>query len=114
MIDFGTETTISLSDAARLLPRGRRGRPVSISCLLRWIITGARLPSGERVRLEGLRLGGRWVTSMQAIQRFAIRLTPQLDDTPTRAASKGPTTSRTPKKRDAASNRAERRLEAEG
>jgi len=77
MIDLRNETPISLAQAARLLPPGRRGRPVTISCLLRWVLDGVRLPSGERVRLEASRLGGRWLTSVEALQRFADRQTPQ-------------------------------------
>ncbi len=77
-IDLQNETTISLSAAARFLPTGRRGRPVSLSCVLRWVLTGAAGPSGQRVRLEAVRLGGRWITSREALQRFAERLTPHL------------------------------------
>jgi hypothetical protein len=69
MIEFSKEHCFGLSEAARLLPHGRGGNPVSLSSLLRW--------SGERVHLEAVRLGGRWVTSREALQRFAQRLTPQ-------------------------------------
>lgn len=57
------------------LPPGRRGRHVSLSCALRWTLNGVRLPSGEIVRLEAIRLGGRWLTSIEALQRFAERQT---------------------------------------
>ena len=76
MIDLRNETTISLTQAARLLPPGRRGRPVTLSCILRWVLDGVRLASGERVRLEATRMGGRWLTSVEALQRFADRQTP--------------------------------------
>jgi hypothetical protein len=82
MIDLTAETLISLHTAAALLPAGRRGRAVHLSCLLRWILHGAKGPDGGRVRLEGARIGGRWVTSKEAVQRFAERLTPDLDATP--------------------------------
>jgi hypothetical protein len=82
MIDLSTESPLSLNQAARLLPPGRRDRPVSFSCVLRWVLEGAKAPSGELVKLEALRLGGRWVTSRKALQRFAERLTPRLDDNP--------------------------------
>jgi hypothetical protein len=75
-VNLTTEKTLSLSQAARLLPPGRRGRPVTLSCVLRWVLDGVRAPSGEQVRLEALRVGGRWVTSREALQRFAERLTP--------------------------------------
>jgi hypothetical protein len=106
VIDLTTETALSLADAARALPAGRRGRPVTLSCLLRWILRGARSPSGEVVRLGAIRLGGRWLTSKQALQRFAEALTPQLNDTDMRP--------RTPTARQRAIDRAGRELEKLG
>jgi hypothetical protein len=50
--------------------------------VLRWILKGAKAPDGSRVRLEAVRLGGRWFTSREAIQRFAAALTPRVDDEP--------------------------------
>jgi hypothetical protein len=76
MIDLSTESPLSLNQAARLLPAGRRNRPVSLGCVLRWVLHGAKAPSGALVRLEALRLGGRWITSREALQRFAEALTP--------------------------------------
>jgi hypothetical protein len=80
MIDISSETIISLRQAARSLPPGRRGRPVTLSCLLRWVLSGVRTPTG-RVCLEAIRMGGRWLTSREALQRFAERLTPEPQDT---------------------------------
>src|SRR5215471_407670 len=80
MIDLRNETILSLAAAARNLPPGRRGRPVTLSCILRWVLDGVRLKSGQKVRLEAVRLGGRWITSMEALQRFAIAQTPQPED----------------------------------
>ena len=62
------ETTLGLAEAARSLPAGRKGRRPHLSTLLRWILEGVRGPRGERVRLEGLRLGSRWITSKEALQ----------------------------------------------
>jgi hypothetical protein len=76
MIDLTTETTLSLNQAARLLPPGRRNRPVSFACVFRWVTQGAKGPTGELVKLEAIRVGGRWLTSRQALQRFGERLTP--------------------------------------
>jgi hypothetical protein len=106
-IDLTTETTVSLSQAARLLPPGRRGRPVTLSCLLRWVLDGVKTPSGELVRLEALRLGGRWVTSREALQRFAEALTPRL-------AGDRPRTPRTPTTRQRAAESAARELDRLG
>jgi len=61
MIDLKTETLLTLSQAAALLP----GRP-STASLWRWRKKGAR---GRR--LESLVLGGKVFTSVEALQRFA-------------------------------------------
>jgi len=78
-IELANEKTISLMAAARLLPPGRRGRPVCLSTILRWILNGALLPSGERLRLEAVRCGGRWITSVEALERWCAKQTPDLD-----------------------------------
>lgn len=70
---------VYLSAAARLFPSHRRGRPVSGSCLYRWITEGVRLDDGQRLRLEAARIAGRWVTSRAAIKRFIERQTPRCD-----------------------------------
>jgi len=106
-IDLSSERTISLAAAARLLPPGRRGRPVNLSTLLRWVLDGVKLPDGKRVRLEGVRLGNRWITSVEALERFAARQTPDLDDDQ-------PKLSRTPTARQRASERAAKALEQAG
>jgi hypothetical protein len=103
MIDLSSESTLSLAQAARLLPAGRKGRPVTLSCVLRWVLRGAKAPDGKVVRLEALRLGGRWLTSREALQRFAERLTPQVE-----SQSQLP---RTPDQRQRASERAAKQLE---
>jgi len=81
VIDSTNEALIGLDEAARLKPPSRSGKRTHASTILRWILNGSRAPDGERVRLEGLRLGGKWVTSREAIQRFAERLTPNLSTT---------------------------------
>jgi hypothetical protein len=106
MIDLTNETSLSLAQAARLLPTGRGGRPVTLSCLLRWVLRGARSPSGEIVRLGAVRLGGRWITSREALQRFADALTPKLNDAEAKP--------RTQAARERASDRAGRELEKLG
>jgi hypothetical protein len=102
-----TETLVTFLEAARRLPPGRRGRPVSSSCVYRWTRDGIRGPDGQRVCLEAVRIGGRWLTSLEAMQRFAERLTPQLDAGPAPAP-------RSPAARQRASERAEKLLEKEG
>jgi len=107
LIDVQTEKLISLKEASRILPTGRRGQPFHISCLLRWILVGANRYDGERVRLDGVRIGARWVTSKEALARFAEQLTPASTDA-------APAPPRTPLARTRAVNCASRRLEADG
>ncbi|NLF06866.1 MAG: DUF1580 domain-containing protein [Pirellulaceae bacterium] len=77
MIDTQTETIITLTEAARLLPRRRAGRPVHVSCLYRWAQIGCR-----GVRLEIVQIGGTKCTSREAMQRFFGRLTAQANGQP--------------------------------
>jgi hypothetical protein len=62
MIDIATETLLSLRDAAARIPSSRGGRPTHAATIFRLI---------QDRKLEGIRLGGRWVTSLEALQRYA-------------------------------------------
>jgi hypothetical protein len=66
MIDIKTETLLNLPDAARRIPSSRGGKPTHPATVCRLIQSG---------KLEGIRLGGRWVTSLEALQRYADRET---------------------------------------
>ena len=78
MIDITAERVLSLTQAARLLPRRRRGRKPSPSTLYRWAKRGLR-----GVRLETVRVGGTLCTSVEALNRFFA----ELDGAATRACS---------------------------
>src|SRR5262245_19897199 len=78
MLDLTSEPLLPLAAATKLVPPARRGRRTHFSTILRWVTRGVALPDGQVVRLEGIRLGGRWFTSHQALQRFAERQTPKL------------------------------------
>ena len=69
VVDVLGEETLTLAEAAKALPRLRRGRKIHVSTLYRWISRGLR-----GVRLEAVKLGGTLVTSKEALQRFAERL----------------------------------------
>jgi hypothetical protein len=75
MIDITAEQPITMREAARLYGSSRDGRPTHVSTIVRHIVRGTRLRSGEIVRLEGARIGGKWVTTRQSIQRYVERLT---------------------------------------
>ncbi len=69
------EQPVPLSKVPQLFPAlGRKGN-LSFSTVYRWVTKGLKVPSGKRVRLEASRLGGGWVTTMEAIDRFVDRLT---------------------------------------
>jgi hypothetical protein len=107
VIDFTTEKPLSLAEAAKLVPPARSGKRCHLSTILRWIVKGSRAPDGTIVRLDGIRLGGRWLTSREALQRFSDRLTPRLD-------AKAEAAPRGPGKRRRASERAAKQLQAMG
>jgi hypothetical protein len=70
-----SETLLSLAQASEHLPPFRLGKRVTREAIKLWITRGIRLPDGERLRLEAVRIGGRWVTSLEALARFAERQT---------------------------------------
>jgi hypothetical protein len=74
---------------------------------LRWLTRGVRGPDGSRVYLQGVRVGGRWVTSVEALARFSAALSalPDSDAAPP---------IRTPHQRRAAAERAGRALDRIG
>jgi hypothetical protein len=74
MIDLQSEDVVTLTRAAKLLPKNDRDKPVHVSTLYRWATRGVG-SGGQKVRLETLRLGGVRVTSREALQRFAERVT---------------------------------------
>jgi hypothetical protein len=104
--EIATGLGLSLAQAARRFPPARMGRPVSPSCVWRWIHDGITLPNGTVVHLEGARLAGRWLTSEPAIERFLAGQTPDADP--------APSTIRTPTQRRKASERAARELDRIG
>ena len=61
------EAMLSLADAAKMLPPCRQGRPVSVACILRWILQGSRKASAAFAwRLSGLGAGGSRVKRLSA------------------------------------------------
>lgn len=96
-----------LTRAARRIPSTRKGRPVTLSCLLRWVNTGVLIADGSRVQLEAARLAGRWITTPGAIRRFVTAQTPQPD-------AAAPQTPRSPSLRQRASEQAGKQLEKIG
>jgi hypothetical protein len=69
------EDLLSLTEAAKRFPPYRGNKDTaSPATIWRWINVGSRARSGEVVRLEACRIGGRWLTSVQALERFSAAL----------------------------------------
>lgn len=99
-IDSEMERVLTLSDAAKELPRRRGGKRPHTATLYRWTTLGCR-----GVRLEYVQIGGTRCTSKEALSRFFERLT-----LASQGQAEASTARRTPTQRDAASKRAEREL----
>jgi hypothetical protein len=95
----------TLSCAAQRMPRSRRGRPVTLSCVLRWVTEGVNDSAGTRIKLEAARLAGKWVTTPGAIRRFIAAQTPKID------SRTAPIPRRTPHQRKSGAEPAEKQLE---
>lgn len=105
---------ITLTQAAKMAP----GRP-SINCLWRWARKGVLARSGQRVRLQHLRIGGKIFTTEEWVRHFGQALAEadasyfKMDDNVSAASRTSPGT-RTPKQRQAAVQRAESELKDMG
>jgi hypothetical protein len=77
------EEIITFGRAAQLLP-SVNGKPVHSTSVWRWGRKGVR-----GLRLECLRIGGRFVTSMEAVERFGKALA-ELPADPAGGASRRP------------------------
>jgi hypothetical protein len=95
-----------LAAAARNLPGHRKGTSCNPSTLWRWGRKGVKRPDGVIVYLELARLGSKWVTSLEALQRFSDRLATPPDNLPNAP--------QTPTRRRLDAERAGRELDAMG
>jgi hypothetical protein len=74
MIDLANEELLRIEEVAHICR-------THFSTAFRWIMKGIPSPStGVRVRLEAIRIGGKWVTTHAALQRFAEATTPKFGD----------------------------------
>jgi hypothetical protein len=80
MLDILNEKPIPLSKAARLFPSSNDEGTIHISTIHRWRTNGVR-----GVKLDAAMMGGRWVTTVEEIQRFIDRLSNQKTGTPSPA-----------------------------
>lgn len=61
--------------AARSRYPGQRGAKMNASTITRKILKGHVSPSGVLIRLEAVRVGNRWLTSLEALDRFVAAVT---------------------------------------
>lgn len=111
MIDLFSEDVVSLTEAAKFVPRRRAGKKAHPSTLFRWAKDGMR---GRK--LETIRVGGTICTSREALARFFEALTRDAQGSDGVAAESRPAvpTVRSASERRRAIERAERELAALG
>jgi len=63
-----------MSDLLPLPELAARER-LSARTVRHWVVVGVRLPDGSRVRLRGVRQGGRWFVSGAELETFRARCT---------------------------------------
>jgi hypothetical protein len=90
-----------LAKALQNVPGSRGGMSINGSTIFRFI-TKARTVNGVPIRLEAVRVGSRWLTSVEAFGRYIAKLTAASlpSDTPT------PTPAPTPRQRQQAVTKA--------
>ena len=71
MISIADEKLIPLRDAPKHLPPRPNGKRLHVSAFYRWITRGVR-----GILLESIRIGGTTYTSLEALQRFGLHLSP--------------------------------------
>jgi hypothetical protein len=74
ILDRG-EPTIGVAEVARQFPASRGSGRVHPQTIVRWIQKGVRAANGERIKLEAIRVGYRWMTSEAALKRFLMAST---------------------------------------
>lgn len=99
------ETIVTFSEAGGKTPRFR-GKRIHPSTFWRWHRKGL-----DGVHLEALRIGGRYVTSLEAIERFSVALAErEIPSKPTAEIAKPATTNQ----RQRSIEESERRLQRAG
>src|SRR5262245_48742030 len=101
------EDLIGLAQLAASIKSHRRHGSLAIQACWRWATKGVKLPNGTVVKLETVRLAGRYLTSREAYKRFLLAQTPD-------SGQPAPAPVRSPGKRERGSKRAERVLSAAG
>ena len=64
-----TEHEITLAEVTKLIAARIGKKPHTIT-VTRWVLAGVLLPDGSRLKLEAHKFFGRWISSIQAVDRF--------------------------------------------
>lgn len=73
MIEIQASKLLTLADATKRVP-GRNGKRLDPSTIWRWCRIGIKSRSGDRIRLEHVRVGGRVFTTDDALSEFFARV----------------------------------------
>ncbi len=74
------ESRIDIEEAQRRL--GTDDNPIHFTTVYRLMSRGLKIPGGGRACLEHLRVGGRLITSVEAVERFVARINGLSPDAP--------------------------------
>jgi hypothetical protein len=102
------ENPIGLSALAQRIRSHRRKGHVTAQCVWRWLTKGVELSDGSVVKLEAIRLAGRYLTSWAAFERFVVA------QQTNGGAAVMPAPTRSPAKRERSSKKAEHILTRAG
>jgi hypothetical protein len=67
-----SEQLIGLPELAKRIRSHRHKGAISAQTTWRWATSGVELPDGRTVKLETVRLAGRFLTSWPAFERFVL------------------------------------------
>jgi hypothetical protein len=101
---------LGIAATGRLFPAYRGKGKVNPATVWRWVMKGQKSKRGAVVKLEAVRVGGRWLTTRSAVARFVTTLTEMEELEPVSPHAR----IRSPAERRRASERAARYLEAHG
>ena len=64
-----------LSAYQNKVPGHRANARLHLSTLIRWVVTGVKVPDGSRLRLRAVRAGSRWLTTDEWFAEYLDALT---------------------------------------
>lgn len=105
---WNDENKLAVAQVCHLIPSSRSGGgSINPSTVHRWVHRGIRTPAGGVIKLEAVRCGAQWITSVQAVKRFIEALNEAGVGVKDADMPRG---GRSPRKRLAASKRAMRNM----